>query len=68
MINQPVPAVTLKTRVRDENVEGANPFRWLDIDTGAHFAEGRHILFGLPGAFTRCMGMLINKDHLGFGR
>ncbi len=127
MINQPVPAVTLHTRVRDENVEGPNPFRWQDVNTGAHFAKGRHVLFGLPGAytptcsneqcpgferlyddfvaadvadvhcisvndafvmfnwakhlgvdkvkmlpdgsgaFTRRMGMLINKDHLGFG-
>lgn len=128
MINQSVPAVTLKTRVRDESVGGANPFRWQDLDTGGHFAKGRHILFGLPGAytptcsneqcpgferlydeftaegvsdihcisvndafvmynwakhlgvekikmlpdgsgaFTRRMGMLINKDHLGFGQ
>lgn len=127
MINQLVPAVTLHTRVRDENVEGPNPFRWQDINTGVHFAKGRHVLFGLPGAytptcsneqcpgferlydefaaedvtdihcisvndafvmfnwakhlgvgkvkmlpdgsgaFTRRMGMLINKDHLGFG-
>ena len=127
MINQPVPAVTLKTRVRDEAVDGPNPFRWQDVDTGELFGEGRHILFGLPGAytptcsneqcpgferlyddfsaegvadihcisvndafvmynwgknlgvekvkmvpdgsgaFTRRMGMLINKDHLGFG-
>lgn len=52
MINQPVPAVTLKTRVRDEAVEGPNPFRWQDVDTGELFGEGRHILFGLPGAYT----------------
>ncbi len=52
MINQPVPAVTLKTRVRDEAVDGPNPFRWQDVDTGELFGEGRHILFGLPGAYT----------------
>lgn len=127
MINQAVPAVVLKTRVRDEAVEGPNPFRWQDVDTGTLFGAGRHVIFGLPGAFTptcsneqcpgferlhddfkqadvaaihcvsvndafvmfnwarhlgiekvqmlpdgsgaftRRMGMLINKDHLGFG-
>lgn len=127
MIGQSVPAVTLKTRVRDDSVDGPNPFRWQDVNTGELFATGRHIIFGLPGAFTptcsneqcpgyerlfddfvaegvaditcisvndafvmfqwgkhlgmekikmlpdgsgaftRRMGMLINKDHVGFG-
>lgn len=127
MINQTIPSVTLKTRVRDESVDGPNPFRWQDVDTGKLFGEGRHVIFGLPGAytptcsneqcpgferlyddfqqnsvadihcvsvndafvmynwgkhlgvekikmipdgsgaFTRRMGMLINKDHVGFG-
>ena len=122
-----VPDVCLKTRVRDESVDGPNPFRWQDVQTGDLFATGRHVVFSLPGAFTptcsskqlpgfealyaefeaagvdaihcisvndafvmynwgksqgvekvdllpdgsgaftRRMGMLINKDHLGFG-
>jgi len=48
----PVPNVTLKTRVRDEAIGGDNPFRWQDVSTGDLFAEGRHVVFALPGAFT----------------
>ena len=127
MIGQTVPDICLKTRVRDDSVEGPNPFRWQDVQTGALFGKGRHVVFSLPGAFTptcsnsqlpgfeqlagefkaagveaihcisvndafvmyqwgktqgvehinllpdgsgaftRRMGMLINKDHVGFG-
>jgi peroxiredoxin len=115
MLGRQVPNVVLKTRVRDESVEGPNPFRWEDVNTGDLFAGKRAVLFALPGAFTptcsteqcagaeevyclsvndafvmyqwgknlglsktkmlpdgsgdftRRMGMLINKDHLGFG-
>jgi len=47
-----VPQVVLKTRVRDENVEGENPFRWQDVATDEIFAGKRVVLFALPGAFT----------------
>jgi peroxiredoxin len=47
-----VPEVTFKTRVRDESVEGPNPFRWQDVSTGDVFAGKRVVLFALPGAFT----------------
>jgi len=127
MLGREVPNVTLKTRVRDESIEGPNPFRWQDVTTGDLFSQGRNVVFSLPGAFTptcsteqcpayerdyaaiktkgvneiycisvndafvmyqwgkhlgvdhikllpdgsgdftRRMGMLINKDHLGFG-
>ena len=127
MLGREVPNVILKTRVRDESVGGPNPFRWQDVHTGDIFANGRNVVFSLPGAFTptcsteqcpayerdyqafksagvaevycisvndafvmyqwgkhlgvehlkllpdgsgdftRRMGMLINKDHLGFG-
>lgn len=127
MIGQTVPDICLKTRVRDETVDGPNPFRWQDVQTGELFGTGRHVVFSLPGAFTptcsnsqlpgfealfsefqaagvaaihcisvndafvmyqwgqaqglknvhllpdgsgnftRRMGMLINKDHVGFG-
>ncbi len=30
MIGRAIPDVTLKTRVRDESVDGPNPFRWQD--------------------------------------
>jgi peroxiredoxin len=127
MIGQTVPDICLKTRVRDDSIDGPNPFRWQDTQTGDLFAKGRNVVFSLPGAFTptcsnsqlpgfeqlypdfqaagvsdiycisvndafvmyqwgkaqavehvkllpdgsgnftRRMGMLINKDHLGFG-
>ena len=127
MLGREVPNVTLKTRVRDESVEGPNPFRWQDVRTADLFKGKRVVVFSLPGAFTptcsteqcpayersygevtahgvdevycvsvndafvmyqwgkhlglnqvkllpdgsgdftRRMGMLINKDHLGFG-
>jgi thioredoxin-dependent peroxiredoxin len=127
VINRTLPIVTFKTRVRDETVEGANPFRWQDVTTDEIFVGKRIVVFALPGAFTptcsteqcpayersydalcaagadevyclsvndafvmyqwgkalgiekvkllpdgaghftRRMGMLINKDHLGFG-
>ena len=128
MLNRKIPDVTLKTRVRDETVEGLNPFRWQDFKVREEFAGKKVVIFSLPGAFTptcsneqcpaferlyddfrkagvddvycvavndafvmfqwgrnlglekvkllpdgsgdftRRMGMLINKDHLGFGQ
>ena len=47
-----VPNVTFKTRVRDEAVEGPNPFRWEDVTSDDIFAGKRVVLFALPGAFT----------------
>ncbi|NOD63510.1 MULTISPECIES: peroxiredoxin [unclassified Ruegeria] len=47
-----LPDVTFHTRVRDEAVEGPNPFRWEDKTTADYFAGKRVILFSLPGAFT----------------
>ncbi|WP_239805865.1 peroxiredoxin [Croceicoccus hydrothermalis] len=123
-----IPDVTLKTRIRDESVEGENPFRWRDFPVRDEWAGKTIVAFSLPGAFTptctneqcpsyesmyddfkaagadevyciavndafvmyqwskhlglekvkmlpdgsgdftRRMGMLINKDHLGFGQ
>ncbi len=47
-----LPEVTFHTRVRDESIEGPNPFRWQDVTTSDYFAGKRVILFSLPGAFT----------------
>jgi peroxiredoxin len=127
-VKQEIPDLTLKTRVRDESVEGPNPFRWHDFKVREEWAGKTIVVFSLPGAFTptcsneqcpsferlydeflkagadevyciavndsfvmyqwsrhlglqkvkmlpdgsgdftRRMGMLINKDHLGFGQ
>ena len=47
-----VPSVVFKTRVRDESVEGPNPFRWQDTTSDDIFAGKKVIVFSLPGAFT----------------
>ncbi|MBU2980873.1 peroxiredoxin [Lentibacter algarum] len=47
-----LPDVTFKTRVRDESIEGPNPYRWEDKTTADYFAGKRVVLFSLPGAFT----------------
>lgn len=47
-----LPDVTFRTRVRDETVDGTNPYRWQDVTTRDLFAGRRVVLIGLPGAFT----------------
>lgn len=47
-----LPDVTFHTRVRDDAIEGANPFRWQDRTSSDFFAGKRVVLFSLPGAFT----------------
>jgi peroxiredoxin len=47
-----VPSVVFKTRVRDNSIEGDNPFKWEDKTTEDYFKGKRVILFSLPGAFT----------------
>jgi len=47
-----VPSVTFKTRVRDESIDGPNPYRWEDKTSFDYFGGKRVILFALPGAFT----------------
>lgn len=51
-MSQSVPEVTFKTRVRDESVEGPNPFRWQDVTSSEIFGGKKVVLFALPGAFT----------------
>lgn len=51
-IGDKLPDVTFRTRVRDDSIEGPNPFRWEDLTTDDLFKGKRVILFSLPGAFT----------------
>ena len=47
-----VPQVTFRTRVRDEEIGGPNPFRWQDVTSDEYFKGKRVVVFSLPGAFT----------------
>ena len=47
-----VPQVVFKTRVRDESVEGDNPFNWLDVSSDTIIANRKVVIVALPGAFT----------------
>lgn len=47
-----VPNVTFKTRVRNDAIEGDNPFEWKDLTTDELFGGKTVVLFALPGAFT----------------
>lgn len=52
MINNRVPGVLFNTRVRDEKIEGPNPYRWQNMTTDDYFSGKRVVVFSLPGAFT----------------
>ncbi len=47
-----VPNVTFKTRVRNDAIDGPNPFEWKDLSSDDIFKGKRVVLFALPGAFT----------------
>src|ERR1051325_2920102 len=44
--------IVFKTRVRDERVQGPNPYRWEDVKSSELFRGKRVVVFSLPGAFT----------------
>ena len=47
-----VPNTTFKTRVRNDALEGPNPFEWKDVTSDDIFKGKNVVLFSLPGAFT----------------
>lgn len=47
-----IPDVIFKTRVRNDDAEGDNPFEWKDLSSDEIFKGRNVVLFALPGAFT----------------
>lgn len=47
-----VPQTVFKTRVRNDALEGPNPFEWKDLSTDEIFKDKKVVVFSLPGAFT----------------
>ncbi len=47
-----VPSATFMTRVRNDAIEGDNPFEWKELTSDDIFKNKRVVLFSLPGAFT----------------
>ena len=47
-----VPDVTFKTRIRNDALEGPNPFEWKNLSSDEIFKGKKVVLFALPGAFT----------------
>ena len=51
-MNNRVPELTFKTRVRDESIGHENPFRWQDRTSADVFQGKKIVVLALPGAFT----------------
>lgn len=47
-----VPNVIFKTRIRNDALEGPNPFEWKELSSDEIFKDKKIIVFSLPGAFT----------------
>lgn len=47
-----VPDVTFHTRVRNDALEGPNPYEWRDLSSQDVFDAQHVVVVGLPGAFT----------------
>ncbi len=52
MIDNQLPDVVFKTRVRNDALDGDNPFEWKNVTTADLFKGKNVVLFALPGAFT----------------
>ena len=52
MEGRKVPSVIFKMRVRDESIDGDNPFKWQDANSDEIFKDKKVVIFSLPGAFT----------------
>jgi len=45
------PCVVFKTRVRDESIEGPNPFRWEDVNSD-QLLKGKRVAVGCSHVFS----------------
>ena len=52
MIGRQVPEAVFHTRVRNDALEGPNPYEWRQLTSGDVFGGRNVVLFALPGAFT----------------
>ncbi len=52
MMRTHVPSVTFQTRVRNDAIDGPNPYEWKDLTSDDIFTNKKIVLFALPGAFT----------------
>lgn len=52
MFRPELPNVSFNLRIRDESVEGENPYRWEIKTTRDIFAGKKVVVFALPGAYT----------------
>ena len=44
-----IPQASFKTRVRNDALEGDNPFEWKELTSDDVFGDKRVVLFALPG-------------------
>ena len=56
-----IPDVTFKTRVRDESVEGENPYKWKDVNSRELFKDKKSLVVALPGAFTPTCSIMCSR-------
>jgi peroxiredoxin len=52
MVPQHVPKVVFHTRVRNDALDGPNPFEWKDVTSSEIFGGRNVVVFAVPGAFT----------------
>jgi hypothetical protein len=57
-----VPMAKFQTRVRDDALEGPNPFDWKEINSDDVFKGKRIVLFPFPALLHRLVRQAIYRD------
>ena len=52
MKGKKIPETIFNVRVRDDSIQGDNPYRWQHVSSNEIFSNKTVLLFSLPGAFT----------------